>query len=173
MDELIESHISIGSDTVKIQHEISMDPGEIGEADVLIAQTTNRPDTLSRVGVTGFERSVYVHWENHFSALSFHALFVTATETLFVGASGICASISMASGKIVSQRKPDLFWRFSWSRDFVLEMGELECCLYTQDGKCVACVPCDPPYDLIEEEKGIRVKSPVYGEQILPYPTSG
>lgn len=167
----IETHVSIGSEMLEIQHGLSMDPREIVAPHVLIAQTTEEPDTLSRVGVKGFEGSVYVHWENHLSALRFHALFTT-TGTLFVGASGICASISMASGEIVNQRQPDLFWRFSWSKDCVLEMGELECCLYSQDGKCIACVPCDPPYDLIEEQTGIRVKSPLYGEQFLSYPTS-
>ena len=168
----IETHVSNGSEMLEIQHGISMDPGEIGAPHVLIAQTTEEPDTLSRVGVKGFERSVYVHWENHFSASSFHALFLTATGTLFVGASGICASIAMASGEIVNQRQPYLFWRFSRSRDHILETGELECCLYTQDGECIACVPCDPPYDLLEDEEGIRVTSPIYGELILPYPSS-
>jgi hypothetical protein len=158
---------------LEVLHGISMDPGEIGAPHVLIAQTTDEPDTLSRVGVKGFERFVYIHWENHASALGFHALFFTATETLFVSAGGICATISMPSGEIVSRRQPVLFWQFSGTGDFVLERGELECCLYTQGGECMACVPCDPPYDLIEGEKGIRVKSPVYGEQVLPYPNIG
>ena len=49
-----------------------------------------------------------------------------------------------------------LFWSFERRREWVLELGEVECFLYDLAGNQLGAVPADPPYDITESDRGLR-----------------
>ena len=71
---------------------------------------------------------------------------------------------------IVQQNDIMLFWAFERRRDFILELGEVDCFLYDLNGNLLDEAPVDPPYEINETDGGINLISTVMGSQWLTFP---
>lgn len=155
---------------ITVAHEPCSDIGT-PPADVVVASEEDvTPDTLTRVEVTGSERFVVlVHWCPT-SVASFGVLLVPETMTLFIGAGTLVVVVNLPNRKLASRHTVCLFWSFMRRKQFVVELGELDCYLYDLHGAQLGDVQVDPPYELTEHPEGIQFDSPVYGVRWLKYP---
>lgn len=169
---MIETVVHADSVPIQVLHTPCSDP--IGRSDdgLLIRSNDSHPDILTSI-VAGEHQNpsrVYIYWEKVTTTDNFNLMFIPETQTLFVGAGTISATINLQSLSLVTQNDLTLFWSFQRRSSWVLELGELECFLYELDGTQIGKVPVDPPYEIEEKESGIRIVSIVAGSQWLNFP---
>ncbi len=165
---MFPTHVLIEGQALSILHEPRTDFGPHGDA-LRLADDTGRPNVLTRLEISGRDRVVWLLWEDRgFDA--FGLAYVRATDTLFVGAGRISATIHIESRRIVERNEPDVFWGHERVGTYVLELGELECILYDPAGCVIGHAPVDPPYEYEVEDDGIRFRSIVLGERYIRFP---
>ena len=134
-------------------------------ADLVIAEmgeTTNKSVIEFR---SGKNKSVIVVFWSHFSddaSLCVH--FSEDENILFLGGGNVSAVVNMSSLDIIDINYPDLFLAWECIKGHVLELGELECRLYTLGGSLVGEAPVDPPYEYKATETAIEFSSIVVGK---------
>lgn len=128
-------------------------------------------NTLTRIEIQGeqLRQTIYLHWSSKGENLE--VLLVEETATLFIGAGTFSASVDLQQMRVVHENVVFLFWGYQHVREWVMELGELECFLYDRTGRLLASVPVDPPYEYFETETGIRFEADVSGTHWLYYPT--
>ena len=169
---MIDTVFHFDSTPLRVSHDQCSDP--IGRSDdgLLIRCASADADVLTcvTIGPHGTSRRVYVHWLPVTTNDTFDLLYVPATEMLFVGGGTVSATVDLQSMSLVHQNDVMLFWAFERRRDWVLELGELDCFLYDLTGNQIGAVPADPPYEISETDGGINVVSINAGSQWLDFP---
>ncbi|KLU03478.1 hypothetical protein RISK_004482 [Rhodopirellula islandica] len=157
---------------IRVSHDCCTDPVGRTEDGLLVRSASAESDTLSTITIGPHEnlRKIYVFWSLVTTGEHFDLLYVPDTQTLFVGGGSHSASIDTATMSIIQQNDITLFWAFERRRQFVLELGELECFLYDLHGKLIDEAPVDPPYEINETDGGINLVSIVVGSQWLTFP---
>ncbi|MHA0858398.1 hypothetical protein [Paenibacillus sp. CMAA1364] len=93
------------------------------------------------------------------------------TQTILIGSKKKSCAINLITRTVEYEFSHCLFWDFTELKNgLILETGELDCMLRNINGKIIAQVPVDPPYEIFHEEDGIRFESIVYGTTYLKYP---
>lgn len=167
-----KTEIAFRNIAVSISHEECSSFGTPASGVLLLKASNCELKTLTRIEINGeqLERVIFVHWDVPLGGVGFGILLDEETATLFVGAGTISASIDFRNMRVINENVVDLFWTFKRVGEWVLELGELECYLYTPSGSLVASVPVDPPYDYYETDEGIRFETSIYGTQWLYFP---
>ncbi|MEP3480224.1 MAG: hypothetical protein ABJZ55_13315 [Fuerstiella sp.] len=157
---------------IRVSHERCSDPVGRTEDGLLVRSASTESDTLTSIviGPHDSSRRIYVFWSLVTTGEHFDLLYIPATKTLFVGGGSQSATIDTNSMSIVQQNDIMLFWAFERRRDFVLELGEVDCFLYDLNGHLIAEAPVDPPYEINETDGGINLVSIVAGSQWLTFP---
>lgn len=157
---------------IRVSHDRCSNPVGRTEDGLLVRSASAESDTLTTItiGPHGNSRRIYVFWSLATTGEHFDLLYVPPTKTLFVGGGSHSAAINTDTMSIVRQNDITLFWTFERRRDFVLELGELECFLYDLQGNLIDEAPVDPPYEINETDGGINLVSIVVGSQWLTFP---
>lgn len=165
----METTFHIGSIPIGVSHEPCSTFGPTGDCHIIVASDCE-PNTLTRIKLRS--AVLYVHWEKHEFADSPHVLFLPETSVLFFGAGTLAVTVRVPSCEIVDENVLHLFWAFERKGDFVVQLGDIECNLYTADGRRIATAAVDPPYDVQETPKGVKFRSEMTGVTWLRYPSS-
>lgn len=157
---------------IRVSHDRCSDPVGRTEDGILVCSPSAESDTLTTItiGAYGQPRRIYIFWPLVARGEHFDLLFIPDTDTLFVGGGSHSATINTESMSIVCQNDITLFWAFERRREFVLELGELQCFLYDLRGELIDEAPVDPPYEINETDEGINLVSIVTGSRWLNYP---
>jgi hypothetical protein len=161
-----------------ISHERCSSFGTPSKEVLLLRENVVELDTLTRIEVIcesklsrEFQRNVvYVHWSEYGNAFGFTVLLEEETEILLIGAGTLSASINLRKMKLIHENMITLFWGFRKVRNWILELGELECFLYDREGNQLSSAPVDPPYEYEILDNGIKFESIVMGIQWLHFP---
>jgi hypothetical protein len=164
--------IALQNLSISIAHEECSSFGTPAQNILLLKSSDDNLNTLTKLDINGTDlhRVIYVHWHIGFGGEDFGVLLVEETNTLFIGAGSLSASVDLLEMKVVNQQDVMLFWSFKRVRNWVLELGEVECFLRSQSGAVLASVEVDPPYEYFETDKGIKIETNIYGTQWLHYP---
>lgn len=167
---MIETVFHFEDVPVRVSHERCLSPEGRTEDGLLVRAPQQDAETLTTITVGPHDRSrrVYVFWQPLVSRSSFDLLLVR--EILFLGGGPHSAVIDLATMSLRHQNEPTLFWSFERRSDFVLELGELECFLYSLDGRLVDRTDVDPPYEINETDSGLNLISIVAGSRWLRFP---
>jgi len=93
------------------------------------------------------------------------------TRTIFIGGKKKSFTINMNTNQISNEFEHCLFWDFNiLSNGLILETGELDCLLRDRNRTILSHAPVDPPYEIFDEEDGIRFNSIVHGTTYLKFP---
>ena len=139
-------------------------------ADLEIYESENtslRSIIQARIGSKDIKTVIY--W-SHFSDdadVSIH--WSEAENVLFVGGGGVSAAIDLKNNEIIGINYPVLFWNWECINEYVLELGELECRLYLQNGNLVGKTAVDPPYDYEVTKDAIEFSSIVVGKTSIQF----
>ena len=158
---------------VGVSHEYITSPVSVRDDILSIHAYLFEPDTLTRISVRmrEHEHIIYFFWVQDSSALGFNVLYVPETQVLFLGADKTSVILKLTSKiEILRENTVDLFWSFKYCRNYILELGELECFLYEKTGEIIGIVPVDPPYDIIENEESLTFVSDVMGTCSIKWP---
>jgi len=110
------------------------------------------------------ESTITVLW-SHFSedaSLCIH--WSEINQTLFIGGGCVSAVINIEKQEIIDINYPELFWAWEFVGDYILELGELDCRLYSESGKLIGEAPVDPPYEYELKNNSIEFTSIVMGK---------
>lgn len=135
------------------------------EADVIISECMGAASAKSMIEISGkYQLTIAVYWEKSTYSNDVSVYFAEPQGVLFIGVGRVSAVVNIATKQILQINYPDLFWSWDCIGDFVLELGELECRLYTKHGKTIGSAPVDPPYDYQLSESSIEFSSIVMGK---------
>lgn len=165
---MIPSKITINDAEIKIEHEECSDPSWCRDRDIFIESSGSENNTLSIITFNDY-LTIYIFWESCSSGASQEVLFVPETGVLFLGCGSISARVSTRDSKLIGFESVCLFWGLSRHKEYVLEIGELECFLYSLSGEKISATAVDPPYEMEVTEKGIKFESIVLGSTWLRY----
>ncbi|MDP2576007.1 hypothetical protein Q8W40_27780 [Vibrio penaeicida] len=102
---------------------------------------------------------------SHFSSTAEASLhWNEGSHVLFLGAGSVSAVIDILNKCILDINYPELFWGWKHLKGNILELGELDCRLYTSSGQIIGQAPVDPPYDYKITDKGVFFSSIVAGK---------
>ena len=160
---MVETILTTTSAPVLVSHRECANIDGLSLGGLILTANNCQPNTLSTIslGPHNSPSEIFLHWEAHSSAKELHVLLHDGTETLFVGGGTISATIRTSELAVVNRNDLTLFWSFERRRDFVLELGELDCYLYRTNGECVGHASVDPPYEIDEKEAAINFQSVV------------
>ena len=115
-------------------------------------------------------RPIELYWvsQRHLSECV-SILAVEATQVLFLGVGRLLAVINYSTGEVLYEDILTLFWSLTHMHGSVLLRSELECCMFTEDGRLAGSVPVDPPWEESLDSDGIHFQSSVYGHAYLPW----
>ncbi len=134
---MISRKITIQSAKIKIEHENCSDPSCYRDKEIFIE--SNNPDNNTLSTITFNEHlKIYVFWESFSSAEFFDVLYAPETGVLFFGGDSISARVCTKESKLIDVEYVCLFWGLSREKNYILETGELDCFLYSLDGKKVS-----------------------------------
>ncbi len=168
----VQTEFILPSASLAVTHEPTTgDPGRTGQG-VAITEADITPDTLTtiKVRVQDKNRNVYVLWRPQSWSLGLSILYVQESSTLFVGGSTFSAVVDINEMRLKRQHNVDLFWSFKHTPNSVLELGEIECFLYSREGDLIGSVPVDPPYDIIERDNEVEFVTSLFGIQRISFP---
>jgi hypothetical protein len=118
----------------------------------------------------GKNKSIIIVFWSHFSDDASLCVYLSEDENvLFAGGGSVSAVVDTSNLEILDINYPDLFWGWEYIADHVLELGELECRLYTPDGKCIGEAPVDPPYEYKATNSSIEFSSIVVGKSNIEF----
>jgi len=140
------------------------------KADIVISDE-NEPDKKSIIEVRiGSSKCLIAFFWSHFSHstnVSLH--WAEETSVLFIGAGTLSAVINPISKTLIDIQYPELFWSWECIKDYILELGELECRLYKPSGELVGSTAVDPPYEYQLTKNAIVFSSIVIGETKIEF----
>ncbi|UZE97192.1 hypothetical protein [Alkalimarinus alittae] len=165
---MISNKVSNQSAEIKIEHEKCSDPNLCRDKEIFIESNSSDNNTLTTLTFND-RLKIFVFWESFSSAEFFDVLYVPETEVLFLGCGSISARVSTIASKLIGLEHVCLFWALTRQNNYVLETGELDCFLYTLDGKKVSSTAVDPPYEMEVTDQGIKFTSIVVGTTWLRY----
>lgn len=165
---MISSKIIAEEAEIKIEHEDCSDPNWCRKKEIFIESMRTENNTLSTISFND-DVFVYVFWESFLVAKSFEVLYVADTGVLFFGCGNVTGRVCTRTSKLLGLDYVTLFWGLERHKNYVLEMGELECSLYFLDGEKVSKAEVDPPYEVEVQEEGIKFESIVMGTTWLRY----
>jgi len=169
---MISSKVAIQGAEIKIEHENCSDPSWCRDKEIFIESNSSDNNTLTTLTFNDHLK-VHVFWESFSSAEFFDVLYAPETGVLFLGCGSISARVCTKGGKLIDCEYICLFWGFSRQQNYILETGELDCFLYTLDGKKVSNAAVDPPYEMEVTDQGIKFTSIVVGTTWLRYDGNG
>jgi len=163
----ISTKTIIDTSEINVVHSECSDPG-LYKSKPLFVESNGNNNTLS---VVSFNDSVeiYVYWESFEAAKQFDIAFVPETGILFIGCGTLSVRLCTKSYKLLDISYPELFWSLKRHKEYILELGELECFLYSLDGKQISSAAVDPPYEMEVFDHGIKFESIVVGTTWLEY----
>jgi len=165
---MISSKVTIENTEIKIEHENCSDPSWCRDKEIFIESNSSDNNTLTTITFNDFLK-IYVFWESFTSAEFIDVLYVPETKVLFLGCGSISARVCTKDSKLIDLEYVCLFWGLSRQNSYILETGELDCFLYSLDGKKVSSSAVDPPYEMEVTEQGIKFTSIVGGTTWLRY----
>jgi hypothetical protein len=120
--------------------------------------------TIFEIDLKSRKIVVVVFWDGSYSGskISFH--WAEESEFLFIGAGSLSAVVNINTLELVDINYPFLFWSWEVLGDNILELGELDCRLYTKTGNLIGEVAVDPPYDYVIMDHAIEFSSIVSGK---------
>lgn len=169
---MIKSKVTIDDAEIVIKHQSCSEPSGCRNKDLFIESNSGDNNMLTTITFNDY-LSIFVYWESHASAESVKILYVPETGVLFIGCDRISARINTKDSSLIDCDNVDLFWGFDRHKDYVLETGELQCSLYTLDGKKISSAEVDPTYEMEFHESGIKFESTVMGTTWLKYSDNG
>ncbi|XQF93735.1 hypothetical protein ACOBV9_08740 [Pseudoalteromonas espejiana] len=134
------------------------------DVDIVISEENNFDrKTIIEITEDGTVTCVVLFW-SHFSDDAEPSLFWIEDERiLFLGAGYVSAVVNIATKDVIDINYPDLFWGWESINGNILELGELNCRLYSPAGDIIGSAPVDPPYDYNATESAISFSSIVMG----------
>jgi hypothetical protein len=164
--------IQIEPSAVDLSIEID---GEPREGDLTIIDGAAEDATARvRIEVLGFGIALRTpSWRTGLADLTL--MFVDETRLLFLGAKRMSCAVDLARSQVAHVFEHTLFWGFDRTTrpGWILETGELDCLFRALDGRVVAQVPVDPPWESTVDTHGIRFESMVNGVTFLRFPDAG
>jgi hypothetical protein len=148
---------------ISITTTLSSIPEKNADFTITDSRDTTRKSIL-RVGFDGKNVTVQILW-SHFSDdvdIGFH--WSEESKVLFVGAGSVSAVLNLDTMDIIDINYPVLFWQWKYINDHILELGELECRLYSTSGKFIGQTAVDPPYEYEMIDNAIEFTSIVVGK---------
>ncbi len=143
-------------------------------ADIIISDqnSTTKFKTIVELHTESKVTVINLLWSGfseHINSISFK--WLESEETLYIGAGEVSAVIDIHSLKIIQINYPVLFWIWKEVDNFILELTETECRLFTRNGNYIDEVPVDPPYEYELIENHIEFNSIVMGKHIIKLPS--
>ena len=140
------------------------------QADIVISEASEETKYKTIINVTGeFKLTIAVYWWHFSDEVDIAIHFSESKNILFVGAGRVSGVINLKTGQLVDINFPDLFWAWECINDHVLELGELECRLYSSNGKLIGLAHVDPPYDYTVTPNKIQFSSMVIGQSSIVF----
>lgn len=161
--------IQIEPTTVGISIEVA---GELRRGDLEIIDGADH-EASARVRIEILGTGILLRTPTQPSGLAdVTLLYVEETGCLFLGATRTSCVVDLARAAIEHRFEHCLFWGFNRTTrpGWILETGELDCLFRALDGRVVAQVPVDPPWESTVEPQGVRFQSDVHGTTFLPFP---
>jgi hypothetical protein len=91
-------------------------------------------------------RPIELYWTPElYVAESVGILAVEATQVLFIGAGRFLAVVNYSTGEVLGEHEITLFWNLTHIRNCVLLRSELECYLFSENGRLTGSTRVDPP----------------------------
>jgi hypothetical protein len=169
---MISSKVTIQSAEIKIEHEKCSDPSWCRDKEIFIESNSSDNNILTTLTFND-QLKIYVFWESFSSAEFFDVLYIPETGVLFFGCGSVSARVCTKGSKLIDLEYVCLFWGLSRQQNYIIETGELDCFLYTLDGKKVSSTAVDPPYEMEVTDQGIKFTSIVVGTTWLRYDGNG
>jgi len=169
---MISSKVTIESAEIKVEHEECSDPSWCRDKEIFIESNSSENNTVSTITLNDY-LTIYVYWESFSASETFEVLYVPETGILFLGCGTISARVCTKESKLMDLDYICLFWGLEMHKTFVLETGELECFLYSLEGRKISNTEVDPPYEMETTENGIKFESIVLGTTWLKYDGNG
>ena len=163
--------ITLNNHNLRITHEQCSDFGNPSDGVLLVKESQANLNTLSKIEVSNDDvnATVYLHWRQ-FEGANLGLFLAEETRTLFLGAGTISVTINLQTFELIHENYVTLFWNYQRVGKWIVELGELECYLYDDQGRVIDEAPVDPPYLLKVTEHGIQFESIVHGETFLRFP---
>ena len=110
-----------------------------------------------------------VFWDSSYlgSEICFH--WSEENQVLFIGAGTLSAVVDVKTLELLDINYPSLFWGWKALGDNILELGELDCRLYTTKGRLIGAVPVDPPYDYVITDRAIEFSCMSYEKACIEF----
>ncbi|MEI8641340.1 hypothetical protein P4S68_10730 [Pseudoalteromonas sp. Hal099] len=153
---------------INIKHEKCSDPSWCRDKQIFVESKSSNNNTLTTLNFNDHQK-IYVFWESFSSAEFFEVLYVPETGVLFFGCGSMSARVCTKNAKLIDTEHVCLFWGLNRHQNYILETGELDCFLYTLDGKKISSTIVDPPYEMEVTDQGIKFTSIVVGTTWLRY----
>ncbi len=142
-------------------------------ADIIISDqsSTTKFKTIVELHTESKVTVINLLWSNSANLNSISFKWLEPEETLFIGAGEVSAVIDIHTRKIKQINYPMLFWTWKEVDNFILELTETECRLFTRNGNYIDEVPVDPPYEYELKKNHIEFNSIVMGKHIIKLPS--
>lgn len=165
---MIKSKVTIDDAEIVLKHELCTDPNWCRDENLYIESNSRDNNTLTTIIFNDYLH-IYIFWETHSSAESVEILYVSETGVIFIGCDRVSARINTKNSSLIDIDDVELFWGLDRHNDYVLETGELQCFLYSLDGKKISSAEVDPPYEMEFHDSGIKFESIVMGTTWLKF----
>jgi hypothetical protein len=113
--------------------------------------------------------SIAVFWSHYANFGMLHTYWSETESVLFIGAGSVSATVNVKTRSIICQNYTALFWGWVAVQGFILEMGELDCRLYKNNGELVGETSVDPPYEYTVTHEAIIFKSCTLGHTSIKF----
>jgi hypothetical protein len=120
--------------------------------------------TIFEIDLKSRQIVIVIFWDGSYSGSDICFHWAEESEFLFIGAGSLSAIVNTSTLELVDINYPFLFWDWETLGDNILELGELECRLYTKTGNLIGEVAVDPPYDYVIMDNSIEFTSIVAGK---------
>jgi hypothetical protein len=139
-------------------------------ADIVISEK-NTPNHCSNIEVKNGRSALIIelNWFKYSNSSEPSIYWSEEEKTLFLGVGCISAVINANTKQVININYPELFWDWESVSGHILELGELECRLYSLSGELIGQAPVDPPYDYTVTENGIHFSSIVMGRTSIEW----
>jgi hypothetical protein len=115
--------------------------------------------TILSVSTRNEKFIIAMFWYHFSEDADINYFWIEETQTLFLGAGSVSAVINLKENIIKDINYPMLFWSWKAIEEYVLELGETECRVYSKSGELIGQTDVDPPYDYIVTEDAVEFTS--------------
>ena len=138
------------------------------DADIVISES-GQINKKSRIVVYfGETKLTILFMWNHYSPESGVCVHYQEKQSLlFLGGGSLSAVLNLKSKEILHCNFPMLFWNWEIVEGNILELGELECRLYSPAGSLIGEAAVDPPYEYKVTPGVIEFSSIVVGKTYI------